>query len=434
MAGDERQLRDEMLDAARGKAPRTDFWKRGQAFDSYFSGAGSQNIWLMRFATQALQGRDVPWEAVYHYQLGPPPGSFLVARDGPVLVTQPAADDRVYTPGFGGSEFMSTIYWVWHLMSHLVLIRAGGEIGARARRWVVLNWVLFRAIQAPDGSLMLFGQRSAGHNPIPSKPDWLFAKASDGDVARAERWCKKAGAGLKRSWEFEIGNELLPEMRSTYQESLSIPVEDLQKLIPLRVPTDIVKTAEGIAVVHAKNVNPNTPPILAGTLWRDERRDIMPTSVLKDEKVPGGIRIRQQFDHASARIEGNEIVYASSLYTGGAEQRVPLPGGDLIYHLKLGNAVPVPDDSDSNPDPDSKPDSGTTPKPTRDLGRAATLIAGLQLPRKQSSLQAEIVAKLQGTLSDADVAAVAAQVRSFGIGPGQPQAVQWREALAILEG
>src|SRR6185436_12495547 len=331
MPGDERNLRDELFDAVRNKAPRTNFWKKDQAFDSYFSGAGSQNIWLLRFATKALRGEKVPADAVYNYQFGPPPGSFLVAgNNGPTLASAPAANDRVYEPGFGGSEFMSTIYWVWHLMSHLALIRKGGEIGDKARRWVVLNWVLFRAIQASDGRLMLFGQRSAGHDPIPREPDWLFARASDGDVGQAERWCKKAGAGLKRSWEFAMGNELITEMRSTYKESLSIPVEDLPKLIPLRVRTEIIKTSEGIAVVHAKNCNPNTPPILGGTFWQDGRRDILPTSVLKNgQKTPGGIRIRQKFDHASARIEGNEIVYVSSLYTDG-EQRIPLPGGDPI--------------------------------------------------------------------------------------------------------
>ncbi len=462
MAGDERQLRYELLDAARGETPRTDFWKKDQAFDSYFSGVGSQNIWLLRFATQALRGKPVPWEAVYHYQLGPPPGFSLAARGGaPVLISDPAGTDRVYTPGFGGSEFMSTIYWVWHLMSHMALIRKGGSIGERARRWVVLNWVLFRAIQAPDGSLMLFGQRSAGHNPIPREPDWLFARASDGDVGRAERWCKQAGAGLKRGWEFEIGNELLPEMRATYQESLAIAVEDLPKLLTLRAPTDIVKTTEGIAVVHSQNCNPNTPPILAGTLWRDGRRDILPTSMVKSEKVPGGIRIRQRFDRATARIEGGEIVYASSLFTDGAEQRIPLPGGEVKYHLKLGrgDAAPVPvepaeptDTIDEDPskiddDPSAidlsttdptATDSTTTTEPTtttnRDLARAAALIAGLQLPRKQKALQDELVAKLLASPGDADVAAILVLVRTFGIGPGQPQAVQWREAQAILEG
>ncbi len=457
MAGDERQLRHELLDAARGEAPRTKFWEKEQAFDSYFSGAGSQNIWLLRFATQALLDKPVPWEAVYHYQLGPPSGTKLVARSGTLLATpEPASDDRVFTPGFGGSEFMSTIYWGWHLLSHLALTRKKGPIGEQARRWVVLNWVLFRAIQAPDGSLMLFGQRSAGHNPKPREMDWLFALASDGDVKRAEKWCKEAGAGLKQGWEFEIGNELLPEMRETWQESLSIPVEDLPKLLPLRVATDIVCTTEGIAVVHAANCNPNTPPILAGTLWKDGRREILPTSDLNGEKVPGGIRIRQKFDHATARIEGGEIVYASSLYTGGAEQRIPLPGGDVIYHLKLGRGeaepvisepvlpdpvIPKPVISDPVvpdpvvPDPVIVPEDPVEPTgdEDRDLARAAALIAGLQLPKLQKPLQAEIVAQLQVLPSDADLTAIAAQVKTFGIGPGQPQAVQWREAIAILE-
>lgn len=436
--GDERELRYELLDAARGKTPRSDAWKKPQGSDSYFAGTGSQNIWLLRFATQALVGRPVPWESVYHYQLGPPAGFHLVARGGQaVLTAEPAADDRVYTPGFGGSEFMSLIYWPWHLMSHLALLRAKAPIAERARKWVTLNWALCRELQGADGSLLFFGQRSAGHPPMPREMDWFFALASDGDVRRAEKWCKEAHVGLKRSWNFEIGNELKPEMRKTWKESLALSASDLAAQLPLRVPTDIVRTTEGLAVVHARNANPNTPPILAGTLALDGRREVLPTSVVNGHRVPGGIRIRQKFDHANARIEGNEIVYVSSLYTGGTEQRFPLPGGDVISHLNLGlrNAVPVEPNADPDVDLDDepKPDEGDRPEQPRDLARAADLIAGLQLPRRQSTLQGEIVARLRGPLRDGDVAAIAAQVRTFGIGPGQPQAAPWREAIGILE-
>lgn len=443
MSGDEGNLRYDMLDALRGKTPRSDTWKKGQAFDAYFSGSGSQNIWLMRFAAQALKGGTVPWEAVYHYQLGTPPGTSLVARAGSVqAVSDPGAGEQVYTPGFGGSEFMSAIYWPWHLMSHLALVRKGGEIGERARRWVHLNWALFRAIQAPDGSLMLFGQRSAGHNPKPREADWLFALASGGDVGRAEAWCKKAGAGLRRGWEFEIGHELLPEMRQTWEESLSIKETDLPGLLTLRVPTEIIRTTEGIAVVHAANVNSNTPPILAGTAGLDGRREILPTSEVRGEKVPGGIRIRQRFDHATARIEGNEIVYSSSLYTEGAEKRIPLPGGDLIYHLKLGGggissifepvSVPAPEPVDPGTEPDP---SDQVEPPFPDLGRAADIIETLQLPNKQRQLQGQIIARLRsGDVDDDALGTILEQVRAFGIGPGQPQAVPWKQAIEILEG
>jgi hypothetical protein len=438
MAGDEVLLRFEMLDAARGKVPRSDAWKKPQGTDSYFSGAGSQNIWLMRFATQALRGQEVPLaEAVYNYQLGPPPGSTLVGRGGAVLTTtEPLATDKVYAPGFGGSEFLSTIYWGWHLLSHLALIRKGGDIGAKARRWVVLNWVLFRAIQAPNGSLMLFGQRSAGHNPKPREVDWLFARASDGDVARAEKWCKEAGAGLKRGFEFEIGNELISEMRQTWQESLAIKETDLPGLFPVRVPTEIIRTTEGVAVVHATNCNPNTPPILAGVCTQDGRRDIFPTSDVKGVKVPGGIRIRQRFDQATARIDGSEIVYTSALFTGGAEQRITLPGGDLIYHLKLGTGAvaPVPV---TEPEPEPV-DPGTEPEPEPpfpDLANAADLIENLTVRKQKKNDKAQIVAQLRsGDLDDDALDNLIARVRDLGIGEGQEQADRWRQAIAILEG
>ena len=440
MAGDERELRYEMLDAAQGKKKneiRSNFWTRPQASDSYFSGQGSQNIWLMRFATKALLNEDVPWEAVYNYQLGPPAGSVLVARNGsPKLISEAerTASDRVYTPGFGGSEFMSTIYWVWHLMSHVALMKKGGEIGAKARRWVVLNWVLFRAIQAdePDGSLLLFGQRSAGHNPIPREPDWLFALASGGNTGRAEGWCKKAGAGLKRSWEFAIGNALKNEMRETWEEARTLPLETLQS-IPLRVPTEIIRTTEGLAVVHATRCNSNTPPILAGTLWKNGRRDILPTSEFNGGTFIGGHRIRQRADDASARIEGNEIVYKSSLYTGGAERRIPLPGGDVIYHLKLGSGstTPVPE-PEPVVDPVEPPTEEEPPFP--DLLHAADLIASLQLPHSMKPTRNQIVAKLQSReVNDDDLAQIVQQVRGFKIHPEQVQAAKVEEAIEILE-
>jgi len=432
MAGDERHLRHEMLDAALGRAPRSDFWKAGQAFQSYFSGQGSQNIWLMRFATQALRDRDVPWKAVYQYQLGTPTGTQLVARNGALdVVPETAPGDTVYIPGFGGSEFMSTIYWVWHLMSHVALMKKGGEIGAQARRWVVLNWVLFRAIQGPDGSLLLFGQRSAGHNPIPREPDWLFALASGGDLGRAEGWCKKAGAGLRRGWEFEIGNALKQELQSTWEEARTMPLETLQSL-PLRVPTDIICTEEGLAVVHSARCNSNTPPILAGTLWKNGRRDILPTSQFNGMTFIGGHRIRQRADDASARIEGNEIVYKSSLYTGGAEKRIPLPGGNVIYHLKLGSGstVTVPE-----PEPVAPVEPPTEEEPPfPDLLHAADLIASLQLPHNMKPTRNQIVSQLQSrNVNDDDLARIIQKVRDFKIHPEQVQAAKVEEAIEILE-
>lgn len=430
--GDEDKLRHELLDAARGVPPRTNVWKKGQGVDAYFSGAGSQNIWLMRFAVQALRGQVVPWEAVYHYQLGTPPGHHLVGRKGGVTLTpEILPDDRVYAPGFGGTEFLSTIYWGWHLMSHVALTRAEGEIAKQARRWVILNWVLFRAITAPDGSLMLFGQRSAGHAPFPREMDWIYALASGGDLKRAEKWCKIMGAGLRDSWEKEIALELQAELQATWKESLTIPTEALLS-IPLRVPTEIVRTSEGIAVVHAHNCNPNTPPILAGTCNWLGLRVILPTSVDPDgNRVFGGVRIRQKFDHASARIDGAEIVYQSSLYTGGREIRILMPRGDVLYHLRLGTGEAAAPPSEPTPGTGTTEPVEPPPAPTSDLSRAADLLSSLKLAKKHQGEREAVVAAIRKGENPAPYLEIIR--RWFRPDSPQAQATQWREALAILQ-
>lgn len=384
MSGDEGALRFCLLDAARGERPRNDIWEKSQGSDAYFSGAGSQNIWLMRFATLTLRGRETPWREVYDYQLG-----------------------RAY----GGSEFFSLIYWPWHLTSHLALMRSSSPVADLAVRWCALNWALCRELQGSDGSLLFFGQRSAGHKPIPGEMDWLFALASDGLVRRAESWCKAAGLGLKKSWTYEIGMELRPEMRRSWEASQQISAADLESL-PLRVPSEIIRTTEGIALVHSRSCNSNTPPILAGTMGAGGRRTVLPEG--------GGRRIRQKPDDARARIEGGEIVYASSLYTGGEEQRIPLPGGEVLRHLRLGEHTT--DQPATEPPLDDSP---------ADLRRIADLLEGLKLPRREQGRQAAIVLALRkGDDPSIYLPVIKAWFRPDS---AQAQAAQWREAVQLIE-
>lgn len=423
---DERILRHELLDAARGQTPKTDEWKKSQGSENYFNGKGGQNIWLLRFATQALKRQEIPWREVYYHQLG-------------IWESEWGNKPKDIQPAFGGSEFLSTIYWGWHIAAHLAMTRHPTPSIARyARRWCALNWAIFRAITAPDGSLLLFGQRSAGHNPIPRETDWWYALAigDEGGIKRAEKWCKQAGCGLRQSWEYEYGMEFRKEMRETYKESVSIDFRELERDLPLRVPTEIVKTNNGIVVVHAANCNPNTPPILAGK-WENGHLTVLPTSTIQNDKtgrtetIPGGIRLRQKFDHATAHIENGEIVYKSSLYTGGNEKRIKMPSGEVIYHLRLGRgerAINKPIDTSPVIEPEPVDDSSSI-----NLPLAIDLLLSLQLSRKHKPIRDDIVSLLRaGNLSDQDLSAIADQVETFGIGNKQEQYTRWRQALSIL--
>lgn len=434
MAGDERFLRNEFLDTVRGKKPRANYWQKPQGEEAYFSGNGSQNIWLFRWAMQLIFGRSATSpELVYGYQLGTGDDGQLILR--PESGTErrgfrlavPREGDTIYPFGFGGSEFGSFIYWFWHLIVHAGLMRKGSpEVQSYALRWLVINWLYFRAIEAPDGGILLGGMRSAGHDPcVPRETNWLYALVSGGNVKQAEAWCKQAGAGLRRSWEYEIGNELLPELRQSWEIAKDIPLDRLSNMIKLRAPMTIIRTEGGLAWTMDYNVNPNTGPVL-GMKWENGVRTSFPDK--------GGPRIRQRFDHASARIDeaGGRMIYSSSLYTGGREIEMPLPAGNAIWKLRLGEEGPS-NDTDM---PDSEPDPVSPIVPSSDnrserIKEAADLLAGLQLSHRHGTERAVILSRLTaGQVTSSDIELIRGWFR-----PDSPQrqAIYWLRALEILE-
>jgi hypothetical protein len=449
MPGDERELRLELLDVIRGKKPRTNFWKKPQGEEAYFSGQGSQNIWLFRWAIQLLLGMPTTSpDLVYAYQLGPGATGDdrkLVRRVHPVfgrrdfMLAIPQSGDDIVPIGFGGSEFGSSIYWFWHLIVHASLYRKGNlDVKSKALQWLVINWLYFRAIEAPDGGLLLAGMRSAGHDPcVPRETNWLWALVSGGNVAQAEAWCKQAGAGLKRSWEFEITKKLLPELRESWEAAKNIPIDRLQNAIVLRAPMTIIRTEGGLAWTIDHNVNPNTGPVL-GMKWEHGQRMSFPDK--------GGARKRQEFDHGYARIEEDRsrMVYASSLYTDMKEIEMSLPGGDIIWKLRLGEGNGQSTSQPSQPDPvpmppDSRPtdnDGGTQSADGRlshpDRTTVIELLFSLGLSRPQMAERSLILPRIAaGTHTAEDVAAIR---NWFPANNRLPRAENWRKALAILDG
>lgn len=439
MAGDERFLTGEFLDTVRGKKPRSDYWKKSQGEEAYFSGNGSQNIWLFRWAMQVIFGMPTTSpELVYGYQLGTGTGEDeqLISRQSEsgrrdIMLAVPREGDTVYPSGFGGSEFGSFIYWFWHLIVHAGLMRMGNSRseGAYAFRWLVINWLYFRAIEAPDGGILLAGMRSAGHNPcIPREVNWLYTLISGGDVKQAEAWCKQAGAGLRRSWEYEIALELLPELRQSWEIAKDIPLDRLPSMIKLRAPMTIIRTEGGLAWTIDYNVNPNTGPVL-GMKWESGARTSFPDK--------GGPRIRQKFDHAGARIDegGGRMIYSSTLHTGGREIEMALPAGNVIWKLRLGEEGATSDDSvpalpDSGPDPIS-PAVPSSDNRTERTKEAAELLAGLQLSNRHRAERDFVLSQFAaGEVTTADILLVRGWFRPDS---PQKQAVEWRKALEILE-
>ncbi len=451
MSGDETDLRLEMLDVVRGKNPRSSFWSKPQGSEAYFSGNGSQNIWLMRWMIQQVLGVDklnpVDPSIVYAYQLGLETGHVLITRQGNPLVIPSSSllpSDTQYSIGFGGSEFASTIYWFWHVVTHAAMMRKGSDERSRklAEEWVVRNLLYFRAIEAQDSGILLGGQRSAGHDPnVPREMNWLYQVVkgeSAVNISRAESWCKQAGAGLKQSWEFEIGKELLPELRRAWERAREMSIGELTSLLPLKTPTRIIKKNNSLVVVHSENVNPNTPPVLVLIYYNGIRMS------LPDH---GGNRIRQQFDHSMARIEEREgqgeVIYSSSLYTDEKEIRMPMPGGEIEYDIRLGEGegkgttvsiLPVSNNASISSQPvvvDSNSNSNLF------LSQAADILSSMILARKYIAKRDAIVSALRsGKSADSlPLSTFIDEIRSwYASDSKQVEAVKQRRVIELLTG
>lgn len=282
--GPEDLLTQELLAVLQGKAPATEQWKKGysaaRTLDPDYS--GSCNIPLLGAAIRLrLLGDNVDdWR------------DFFAASHGRWM----------------GIETGSRIYASWHFLA-VAAVAEHPKLRDAALGWLSFGVDLLRRMQAPDGRLLLVGQRSAGHAPDPGLWEWIAATIFGGDVARAEAWCKQFGVGLKQRWEYSALKILLP----TFQAAAAMPPEPHEVLSPYHF-------AEGNgwrAVWTERNLNPNTPPVL-GVLWTPAAIQWLPDN--------GGARIREQFDHATCELaqDGRSLVYVSSLY-GGATLVLPAP-------------------------------------------------------------------------------------------------------------
>jgi hypothetical protein len=177
------------------------------------------------------------------------------------------------------------------------------------------------------------------------------------------------------------------------------------------------------------NVNGNTPP-LAAAAWVDGTVTYLPGPFSEVKKI------RQVLDKISVARSADGLDYTSSLYGTG---RIPLPAGGVETIYGNGGATAPKEDVTSVAKPVAPqpvtpdPVAPEPPPPAVDLARVADLVAGLQVRQVERAEQQRLVAELRaGTTRP--LSEIADEVAALGIGPGQPQAVQWREAISLLRG
>ncbi len=292
----------ELQDVVSGKKPRTEVWKSGwgaaHTLDpKYF---GSCNIPLLgqAVALWATEGDKThiidDWMEFFKL-----------------------SQDRMF-----GNEAGSRIYLLWHVMAVAAVAlwaenNPGNGLVAPSREWLGAAVRFMKQFVCPSGECLMVGQRSAGHPPIPGVLDWVLAVATKGDEARAEQWCKQAGAGLRQHVEWVVygpqqGRKAAGPLRDTLQRA----GREAEQAAPHKtVPEYYFYRGDGIegtsfAAWTPRTVNPNTGSIL-GVIWAE-----VPTGATMVQWFPanGGAHIREQFDAASIKRDGDKLVYDSPLY------------------------------------------------------------------------------------------------------------------------
>jgi hypothetical protein len=310
---------------------------------------------------------------------------------------------------FMGSEFGFGTYCVWGHMCPVAVVHAHAvargheDVAAGALEWLRIFWGLVRVCTAPDDQVMTVGLRgSPWHDPmqISTWISWVRAFALGEDLGRWNSRGRQLGLG--------IGRSEIPVFAAFARESIASalspgPLPEFSCLSPLHV----LHADWGLAVWLDENHNSNTPPIAVAT-WIDGTIEFAPDTKKK---------IRRN-DRISVRLEGETLVFESSLYPA---QRIALPSAGVETVYGAGEV--------SEPEPVDPVD----PTPSTDLGAIADLVVGLRVPNRKAALQRSLVAELRSG-THRPLNEIAADVEQLGIGPAQPQTKAWRTAIALLRG
>jgi hypothetical protein len=288
---------------------KTDVFRKGGGLNAFFAGTGSQNIPKLRYETRRrhgfADGEDFWREAFEH-------------------------EKNV----FMGSEDGSRIYGDWHLLATASAMDAASpEVAGEALEWVAYYLAICKLFEV-DGEIFWPGQRSAGHPTKPGLREWIYARAMDGDVRRAEGWCKESGVGLASRWEKFATEKLQANLDKAAARARELTRADLEargRMAPIRL---LKSQAGGLAVwIERGNsgfscVNPNTPPVVAAIRYTDRDSRFFPAN--------GGKRVRQQFDRCFVERNGDTLRYESEIYLG---DEADLPPGPYELDMTIGRVA-----------------------------------------------------------------------------------------------
>jgi len=418
----EQHLVLELEDVAQGRPPRSDSYLQVPDLVASLGGQGSQNWPVLGAAVSYCldsPGFREKWLAFFAKSQG---GLFM------------------------GTECWSTTYGLWgHALPvaavHTHAVAKGHtDVADGALTWLRIFWGVYRECTAPDGTILTVGMRSSPwHDPVQGSTwlAWVRAMALGEDESRWEAIGRTVGLGM--------GQSFIPPTATAVKASLAAALSSGSTPGPIPAFTCLtpmhVLSGEGfLAVWVDQNVNGNTPP-LAAAAWVNGTVTYLPGPFSQVAKI------REQLDKISVTRSATGLDYTSSLYPAG-QISLPAGGTETVYgdgNADTGSVTPVVSEPVVSPPvvpvepvvpvvpvvpPPIEPPAPVTPV---DLGRVADLIAGLQLPHFQVDEQRSLIAELRaGTTRPLNV--IADEVAAFGIGPGQPQAVPWQEAIRMLRG
>jgi hypothetical protein len=300
----------ELQDAVLGRPPRSAVWKR------YASG----------LAADMSNGRSGNWKplgcAVALYQVRP---DAIASPEARRIIAEWVDYYAASREEFMGAEFGSRIYGPWHVLSNLAAAAWIEKVfpdNPSALDWLAAWWHLCRGLRAPDGQILMIGQRSGGHPTHPGWFEYIYARAGGEGLQQAEAWGKAAGLGIKQSWMYQVLNALQPTLSRSFTRAMSMPAP----AVGLRRPLTIIRTDVGMAAylgidpgngVEWSNDNGNTTPVVAAT-WQDGAARYLPDN--------GGIRLRQRFERCKVVEQDGKLIYDSDV---NGHQELPIPGSEL---------------------------------------------------------------------------------------------------------
>jgi hypothetical protein len=410
----EHHLTLELQDVAEGRPPRTDFYLHQPDLVASLGKDGSQNWPVMATAVLYWLNPDQFREKWVEFFAKSQGGLFM------------------------GSECWSSTYGLWgHALGvaavHTRAVAKGhSDVADGALTWLRIFWGVYRECTAPDGTILTVGMRSSPwHDPAQCSTwlSWTRAMALGEDESRWLAAGRPLGLGM--------GQSFIPPLARAVKNSLAaamapgpIPV------FTCKTPIHVLRGDGFLAVWVDQNVNGNTPP-LAAAAWVNGTVTYLPGPFSEIDKERG------EFDHISVTRLAEGLVYKSSIYGAG---NIPLPAGGVeTVHgdggASTGGVTPRLEPVTSEPvtpqpvapQPITSEPVTPVPPPAVDLAHVANLVAGLQVRPAEVAEQQRLVAELRaGTTRP--LSEIADEVAALGIGPGQPQAVPWKEAISLLRG